>query len=86
MTRDKYIDLCCRASVKIGRCLRASDVKWQDSDLVQHNGIKYYPSKYILGFDDNGNIIHLAELHDLKTNSTVIALLDRIKELEKDGD
>ena len=80
MTRDKYIDLCCRASIKISRYLKASDVKWQDSDLVQYNRIKYYPTKYILAFDDNGNTIHLAELHDIKANSVTIALLDRVEE------
>ena len=80
MTRDKYIDLCCRASVKIGRHLKASDVNWQDSDLVLYKGIKYYPVKYSLAFDDDGNAIHIVVLHDLKANSTTETLLDKVEE------
>lgn len=80
MTRDKYIDKCIMASIKVRQYLRVQDVEWVDEDLVTHDGIRYYPFGHVLHFE-NGNAIHVAELRSLKTDSITYALVEKLKEV-----
>ena len=83
MNRDDYFDLCVKAAVKLGLSLRFQDVVWDDSDLVVSGGIKYVPTKYILGFDRNGNAVHTVELRDIMANySVTIAKLSDVEMLK----
>ena len=82
MTRDDYIDMCIKASIKIGKFLRVNDVIWKDDELVMYKGIKYYPYSYILRFDRKGKALHIAELHSLKTSSVVFADIDKVSFIE----
>lgn len=81
MTRDRYIEMCIKANMKIGRYFRVKDVVWEANELVIYKGIKYYPYSYILRFDRNGKALHIAELHSLKTSSVVVTEVDKVEEL-----
>lgn len=50
-----------------------------DSLRVLYKGIEYYPVAYELSFDQNGDTIHIAIIHDLKANAVVHAPLERVK-------
>lgn len=41
-------------------------------------GIKYYPMKYVLGFDKKGNYTHEVILHDIKANAILTTYLDKV--------
>ena len=71
MERKKYLQLCQQNAV----CPK-SVVVWFD-------GIEYYPIEYRLGFDDKGNTVHRAVLHDLKANSVINCNLEVVYENEE---
>ena len=50
--------------------------------MVVYNGITYYPVSYELSFDDKGNVIHKAILHDLYANAVKYADLERVTKYE----
>ena len=72
MERKRYLELCQRNAVQ-----PKSVVVWLD-------GIGYYPIEYRLGFDDKGNAVHRAVLHDMKANGVINCPLEGVKEYEKD--
>ena len=53
-----------------------------DELKVVHNGIVYYPVKYELSFDKNGNPQHTAILHDLFANSIIYVDLKKVVKYE----
>ena len=82
MQRTEYLELCQKVSVlKNGICGIKENVP--DELMVVYNGIKYYPVAYELSFDEKGNVIHKAILHDLKANGITYADLGRVKKYEQ---
>lgn len=79
MERKRFIELCIKcASLPKG----AAGVKKgvPDELTVTFGGNKYYPTGYQLKFDDKGNAIHTAMLHDMKANCIIYAELNKVKE------
>ena len=72
MERKEYIDRMQRAMMK------SESKNFADEDLVEHDGIRYYPCGYVLSCDTKGNPTHTARLHDLKANSVVECQLDKV--------
>ena len=82
MDRKLYIELCQKVSVlKNGICGIKENVP--NELMVVYNGIKYYPVAYELSFDDKGNVIHKAILHDLMANSITYTDLERVQKYEQ---
>lgn len=50
---------------------------------VEYSGIKYYPQFVQVGYDEKGQVINIAVLHDLKANSITHANLERVKRYDK---
>ncbi|MBQ5317481.1 MAG: hypothetical protein J6K17_00105 [Oscillospiraceae bacterium] len=46
--------------------------------IVEHNGIKYYPQALQVGFNDKGEVVNTAILHDLHQNSVTYARLENV--------
>lgn len=67
MDRKEYLELCQKHA--IGRQV-----------VVVYKQHEYYPFKYELGFDKNGQTVHTAILKDLKANSLLYCRLEDIKE------
>ena len=81
MQRTEYLELCQKVSVmKNGICGIKENVP--NELMVVYNGITYYPVSYELSFDDKGNVIHKAILHDLKANSITNADLGKVEKYE----
>lgn len=41
----------------------------REGDIVTCGGMRYYPYRYVLGCDGDGNWTHTAVLHDLNADS-----------------
>lgn len=82
MTRDKFFQMCIHAAVKLGGYSSFRDAHWNDDELVEFGGATFYPAGYKLTFDRYGKAVHAVILHDLKTNSVVVARLEEIKQRE----
>lgn len=67
--RKTFFEMCQRCAVLPKRAGVVLEVPHEL--LVTWRGIVYYPAGYELFFDDNGNTIHSAILHDLCANSVV---------------
>ena len=81
MQRTGYLELCQKVSVlKNGVCGIKENVP--NELMVVYNGITYYPVSYELSFDDKGNVIHKAILHDLYANAVKYADLERVTKYE----
>ena len=83
MDRTEFLQMCQRVSIlENGICGIKKDVP--DELKVVDNGILYYPVAYELGFE-KGKPVHLAILHDLKTNSKTYVYLERVVKYEQVG-
>ena len=71
MDRKKYLQLCQQNAV------------YPKSVIVWFDGIGYHPIEYRFGFDEKGNSVHKAVLHDLKANSIINCPLEGVNENEK---
>lgn len=80
MTRDEYTDRMIRASMRLGRYFRFYDAKFLPDELVEYDGMVYYPEKIIFGADRHGMSVITCRLHSLSANSTVEAELSKVKE------
>ena len=69
MDRKQYLEMCCECS-KLPKGSRNIPSYVPDNLIIKVNEIPFYPFQYILSYE-NGQIKHIAVLHDLKTNSTV---------------
>lgn len=82
MQRDIFLQLCQKVSIlKNGICGIKKNVP--NELMVVYNGIKYYPVAYELSFNDKGNVIHKAILHDLNVNAIIYANLERVEKYEQ---
>lgn len=81
MNRTEFLEICQKVSVlKDGICRVKQNVP--DEFKVVYNDIVYYPVAYELCFE-NGQAIHKAILHDLKSSSITYAKLDRVDKFKK---
>lgn len=81
MDRTVFLQMCQKVSVlKNGICGIKENVP--NELTVVYNGIKYYPVAYELSFDDKGNAMHTAILHDLKANSIMNVDLGKVIKYE----
>ena len=67
--RKVFFEMCQRCAVLPKIAGIAIDVPKEL--LLKWNGAEYYPVGYELFFDNKGNPIHSAILHDLQANSIV---------------
>lgn len=82
--RKKYLQMCQRCSaLPNGICGIKESVP--DNLKVVYDGIVYYPQAYKLSFDNKGQTIHTAILHDLKANSITKCKLERVEKYEQSG-
>ena len=79
MDRQKYIEMCQKASFKTDYAGAWWNVRWNDEELVIWNGDKYVPVDYRFGFR-NGNATHVAIIHSLKSNAEYHTPLKQIME------
>lgn len=83
MDRTEFLNMCQKVStLDNGVCGIKKDVP--DELKVVSNGTVYYPVAYELEFE-NGKPVHLAILHDLKTNSKTYVYLERVEKYEQVG-
>ena len=83
MDRTEFLQMCQKVSMlKSGICGVKENVP--DDLKVISNGVVYYPVSYELDFE-NGKPVHLAILHDLKTNSKTYVYLERVTKYEQVG-
>ncbi len=52
----------------------------QEGDIVTCGGMRYYPYRYMLGCDGNGQWTHTAVLHSVMTNSVNQVKLSEVEE------
>ena len=80
MDRKKFLQICQKVSIlKDG--VSGIKINVPDDLKVIYNDIIYYPVAYELSFEE-GNAIHKAILHDLKTNCIRYANLDRVDKFD----
>ena len=79
MERDKYLNLCQRASYKEAYAGAWWAVKWDDTELVRWRGDLYVPFDYRFGFQ-SGTVTGVAILHSTRTHSVVEAALKEVEE------
>lgn len=82
MDRTEYLNLCKRVSILLPTIPTLLSSLPTDC-IMEYDGIVYYPQGYQLSFDEEGNVIHTAILHDLKAKSVMYCPLDKV-ELKKD--
>lgn len=75
MDRAKYLEMCQAVSVILGN-RTANEIP--ESLLVVYDVHDYYPLSYSLSFDQNGNAVHRATLHDRYANSINGCLLSEL--------
>lgn len=75
--RDDFINLCVKCSVLPSGSL---GIKSNVPDMLQvkYNGVNYYPIGYAIKFRDDGSMMHVGILHDLKANTTIDVELDKV--------
>lgn len=84
MERNEYLNMCRQCAMIKTRGLFGIALNVPDNLRVVYRGIEYYPMAYELSFNDKGDTIHIAIMHDLKANSITRALLSTIKRKNND--
>jgi hypothetical protein len=77
MEREEYLKLCQKCATiekRIGGVINNMPKEL----IVSCLGMNYYPVKYELSFDNNGNPQHTAILHDLYANSVTYVDLRKV--------
>lgn len=82
MNRNDYLNLCRACAMIKTRGMFNMALSVPDGLRVVYNNIEYYPEAYELSFDNTGDTIHLAILHDLKRNAITRASLERVQQKE----
>lgn len=81
MERNDYLKLCQKASVKIAIFGNWYGVEWAQNELVKYKESLYIPFAYRMDFK-SGEALHIAILHDRRTNTEVSVRMDQVKENE----
>lgn len=77
MDRAEFLNLCQRASM-IPERIKGVKHNIPKELLVRYNNTTYYPYGYQLTFDNQGNTIHTAILHDMYASSVIYCGLERV--------
>lgn len=80
MDRTEFFEMAQKVSVYTNRCRDLSKPLLEDC-VVQYKEIKYYPQFIQVGYDEQGKVMNIAILHDLKANSVTYADLERIDKI-----
>ena len=83
MERKKFLEMCQRVAVLPSGILGVKQGVPEELTVV-YGGIRYYPVAYEISFNDKGETLHTAILHDLKINGIVNCNLERVEVYEKD--
>ena len=70
-----------KVAVYTNRCRNLSKPLLEDC-IVVCDGVKYYPQYVQVGYDEFGQVINTAILHDLHANSITDADLENVKKYE----
>ena len=85
MDRNLYLQLCQKVAV-LPNGVGGIKKDVPQELLVVVDGITYYPQSYTIDFNAKGEAIHVATLHDLKSNSINKVKLERVKKyIDKAG-
>lgn len=71
--RNEYIRMCQKVA------MLPRGTKPTDELRLIYGGIEWYPVYYAMKFDNEGNAINVACLHDINANSVNYALLNEIE-------
>lgn len=83
MERNEYLNLC-KAVAKIPKGV--AGIKAVPEHLwVVYDEIPFYPVSYTLSFNEQGEVVHLATMHDRRANSVKIGLLERVTRWKENG-
>ena len=79
MDRNEYIGRCKNAAYKIANNKTFTKINWEtELDLVSYNGTLYAPLSYKISFDNKGLPRHSCEILDLKSNTMLVVLLEKL--------
>ena len=81
MDRTEFFAMAQKVAVYTNKCRNLSKPLLEDC-IVTHGGIKYYPQFVQVGYDENGKVINIAILHDLKASSTTEVDLEKVVKYE----
>ena len=82
MERKEFFELAQKATVYTKQFRDLSKPLLEDCIVIYKN-IKYYPQFVQVGYDEQGKVINIAILHDLKANSTTYGRLERVVKYEQ---
>ena len=81
MDRTKFFKMAQKVAVYTNRCQNLSKPLIEDC-IVVCDGVKYYPQYVQVGYDEFGQVINTAILHDLHANSITDADLEKVTKYE----
>lgn len=82
MERKRYLEMCQKCAILPDGIMGTKQDIPRELRVV-FNEIEYYPFGYTIYFDNIGNAVHCAILHDLKANSITNCLLEKVQALDK---
>ena len=82
MDRKEYLDWCRECAV-LEQGPNGIRVGVPSNMIVTVRGMTYYPQAYTIEFNQLGEVIHTAILHDLKANSVIRCPLNKVKKLSE---
>ena len=81
MDRTKFFKMAQKVAVYTNRCQNLSKPLIEDC-IVVCDGVKYYPQYVQVGYDEFGQVINTAILHDLHANSITDEDLEKVTKYE----
>ena len=81
MDRTEFFKMAQKVAVHTNRCRDLSKPLLDDC-IVVYEGIKYYPQYDKVGYDEFGEVVNIAILHDLYANSITDADLEKVMKYE----
>lgn len=86
MDRGEYLNMCRDCAMMKERGFYGVLKNVPDELRVVYREMEFYPVSYELGFFENGQVNHIAKIHDLKTNSVCyVPLKDLTRKENKNG-
>lgn len=82
MDRKEYLDWCRECAV-LEKGVHGIRIGVPSNRIVAVRGMAYYPQAYMIEFNQCGEVIHTAILHDLKANSVISCPLNKVKKLSE---
>lgn len=76
--RKLYLTMCRDCAILREEATHGIKKNVPDELRVVWKGGEYYPQQYVLGFNDDGTVSHVAVLHSLSANSVVYVPLSEI--------